>query len=146
MAGSYDVYAKSGCAPSQGYCAIALGLGGTVVNGGCLARFSPGNKYNFSALYLSDHVLLYVIKFICVCRNIWKTTQTQYLALNMDGPTAFGPDSHEVTSDVSTLSLPIIKVSHPIPLLPFLAPRPVKHSHLKYYIIVHAPSVTQAHW
>lgn len=45
VAGSYDVYAKSGTSPINGYCAVALGLGGTVVNGGYLARFSPGDKY-----------------------------------------------------------------------------------------------------
>lgn len=41
VAGSYDVYAKSGTDPNKGYCAVALGLGGTVVNGGYMGRFSP---------------------------------------------------------------------------------------------------------
>jgi len=89
VAGSYDVYAKRDVDPHQGYCSVALGLGGTVVNGGFLARFSPANP-----------------------KSLWTTDQEKYLALDLKADPIHAAQTHDVTDDASVLSIPILDI-HP---------------------------------
>jgi len=49
VAGSYDVYAQAPGDPNDGFCELAIGLGGTVVGGEYCARFSPSSKFSLTS-------------------------------------------------------------------------------------------------
>ncbi|NOQ23687.1 MAG: histidine kinase [Candidatus Aegiribacteria sp.] len=92
VAKSYNFYPLDGMNEESGVASVALGLGGTVVDGGKCVRFSPdspGRLYQFSS---TDEFL--------------RNSQREFLALDLEKDTSLntddpGKDMHLVTLDLS---------------------------------------------
>jgi CheY-like chemotaxis protein len=82
VAKSYNFYPIPPQRSADGVASVALGLGKMVVDGGSVVRFCPK--------YPTD-----LIQFYSVDETI-NSTQRQFFALKMDGPTEFGAETHDM--------------------------------------------------
>ena len=82
VARSYNFYPIGPQKASDGVASVALGLGKMVVDGGNVARFCPK--------YPTD-----LIQFYSVEETI-NSTQREFYALQMDAPTDFGSETHDM--------------------------------------------------
>ena len=79
---SYNFYPVAPQKPAEGVVSVALGLGKTVVDGGNAVRFCPR--------YPTD-----LIQFYSVEESL-NNTQRQFYVLQMDAPTDFGYETHDM--------------------------------------------------
>jgi CheY-like chemotaxis protein len=82
VAKSYNFYPHPPQKPFDGIVSVALGLGKTVVDGGNTVRFSPK--------YPTDLMQFYSVK------ESLQSTQRQFYALQLDGNSDFGYETHDL--------------------------------------------------
>jgi hypothetical protein len=91
VARSYNFYPIGSQKASDGVASVALGLGKMVVDGGNVARFCPK--------FPTD-----VIQFYSVEETI-NSTQRDFYALQMDAPTDFGSETHDMLLSLNGLDV-----------------------------------------
>jgi len=99
VAGSYDVYAQAPVDPNDGFCELAIGLGGTVVGGEYCARFSPSSTLSIKS-------------------RVQAGSQSKFLALPLENAskTVFGDILLDSTEDLSIFPRTFYKQKPDIPL------------------------------
>ncbi len=88
---AYNFYPIPPQKSADGVVSVALGLGKTVVDGGNAVRFCPK--------YPTDNIQFYSVE------ETINSTQRQFFALEMDAPTDFGAETHDVLLKLHELTV-----------------------------------------